>query len=72
MHKAALLYTKDDGYFIVQLLRAELSPSFQNEILFLLERSYGYSDLSIWQTLFQMNEMTVFVANEKFMLLNEN
>jgi hypothetical protein len=34
--------------------------------------SCGYSDLSIWQTLFQMNEMTVFVANEKFMLLNEN
>ena len=53
MHKAALLYTKGDGYFIVQLLRAELSPLFQNEILFLLERIYGYSDLSIWQAFSQ-------------------
>lgn len=25
----------------------------------------GYSNLSIWQTLSQMNEMIVFVANEK-------
>lgn len=42
--------------------------------LFLKEQlaSCGYSDLSIWQTLSQINEMTVFVANEKFMLLNEN
>ena len=75
MHKAALLYTKGDGYFIGQLLRAELSPLFQNEILFLLERIYGYSDLSIWQTFSQKKnevslslqgkQLTVFVANDK-------
>lgn len=52
----------------------EHSLLFQNEILFLLERSYGYSDLSIWQTFSQKNEvslslqgkqLTVFVANDK-------
>ena len=53
MHKALLLYTKGDGCLIVHLLSAELSPFFQNEILFLLERNYGYSDLSVQQTFSQ-------------------
>lgn len=60
------------GKTLVKLF--ELTTVFMEHHLSLKEQlaSYGYLNLSIWQTLSQMNRTVVFVANDKFMLLNEN